>query len=259
MALNAKGQQTNKHSWNTKWIPSLFTRPARTTSEIVTQEKAAWLTPLLILSVLVILAVAIGAPIKRNVIQMGSELPPDFQYYTPEMQEQFFAAQAKQTSPLFLYVFPLISGLLKVWMPWFLLSILMYLSLTLAGSRAGSIKSYNLVAWSMLPMAVRLLIQILAMIVSKTVVSAPGLSGFIAAEATGVGAYLRSMLGFIDIYFLFQIALLLLGSIPLSGLSRSKAWTATAISVVIVLLLMAIPGLLASALGGLSLRGGFYF
>ena len=237
----------------------MFTRPARTTTAIVAQGKAVWLTPLLILSVLVILSVAIGAPIKRNVIQMGSELPPDFQYYSPEMQEQYFAAQAKQTSPLFLYVFPLLSGLLKVWVPWFLLSILMYLSLTLAGSHAGSIKSYNLVAWSMLPLAIRTLVQILAMLFSKMVVSAPGLSGFIDSEAAGVGAYFRSILGFIDIYFIFQIILLLIGSVPLSGLSRSKAWIATAISVVIVLLLMAIPGLLASALGGLSLSGGFYF
>jgi len=241
LASNQNGKQTKKQVWYTGWILPLFTRPARTTTAIVAQEKAVWLTPLLILSVLVILSVAIGAPIKRNIIQMGSELPPDFQYYSPEMQEQYFAAQAKQTSPLFLYVFPLLSGLLKVWVPWFLLSILMYLSLTLAGSRAGSIKSYNLVALSMLPQAIRTLVQILAMLFSKMVVSAPGLSGFI------------------DIYFIFQIILLLIGSVPLSGLSRSKAWIATTISVVIVLLLMAIPGLLASALGGLSLSGGFYF
>jgi len=259
LASNQNGKQTKKQVWYTGWILPLFTRPARTTTAIVAQEKAVWLTPLLILSVLVILSVAIGAPIKRNVIQMGSELPPDFQYYSPEMQEQYFAAQAKQTSPLFLYVFPLLSGLLKVWVPWFLLSILMYLSLTLAGSRAGSIKSYNLVAWSMLPQAIRTLVQILAMLFSKMVVSAPGLSGFIDSEAAGIGAYFRSILGFIDIYFIFQIILLLIGSVPLSGLSRSKAWIATTISVVIVLLLMAIPGLLASALGGLSLSGGFYF
>ncbi len=259
MALNQNGNNTKRQALHTGWIFPLFTRPARTTAAIVAQEKSVWLTPLLILTVLVLLAVVIGAPIKRNVIQMGSELPPDFQYYSPEMQEQFFTAQAKQTSPLFLYVFPLISGLLKIWVPWFLLSILMYLSLTLAGSRAGSIKSYNLVAWSMLPFALRSIVQLLAMLFSKTVVNAPGLSGFIDSEAAGISAYFRGILGFIDIYFIFHVVLLLIGSIPLSGLSRSKAWIATAVSVLIVLLLMAIPGLLSSALGGLSLGGGFYF
>jgi len=135
----------------------------------------------------------------------------------------------------------------------------MYLSLTLAGSRAGSMRSYNLVAWSMLPFAIRSLIQILAMLFSKTVVSSPGLSGFIDSGATGISAYFRGVLGFIDIYFVFYIILLLLGSVPLSGLSRSKAWIATAVSVLIVLLLMGIPSLLSSALSGLSLSGGFYF
>lgn len=259
MALNQNGNNTKRQAFHQGWILPLFTRPARTTAAIMAQEKPVWLTPLIILSVLVILAVIIGAPIKRNAIQMGSELPPDFQYYSPEMQEQFFAAQAKQTSPLFLYVFPLISGLLKVWAPWFLLSILMYLSLTLAGSRTGSMKSYNLVAWSMLPFAIRSIVQILALLFSKPLVSAPGLSGFIDSQAGGIAAYLRGLLGFIDIYFIFHVILLLIGSVPLSGLSRSKAWIATAVSVLIVLFLMAIPGLLSSALGGLSLSGGFYF
>ncbi len=259
MASNQNGNKTKRQVLNPGWIIPLFTRPARTTAAIVTQEKAVWLTPLLILTILVVLAVFIGAPIRRNAIQMGSDLPPDFQFYTPEMQEQFFAAQAKQTSPLFLFVFPLLSGLVKIWVPWFLLSILMYLSLTLAGSRAGSMRSYNLVAWSMLPFAIRSLIQILAMLFSKTVVSSPGLSGFIDSGATGISAYFRGVLGFIDIYFVFYIILLLLGSVPLSGLSRSKAWIATAVSVLIVLLLMGIPSLLSSALSGLSLSGGFYF
>lgn len=237
----------------------MFIRPARTTGEIVAQERPVWLTPLLILSLLVLLSVLIAGPIRRNVIQMGSELPPDFQYYSPEMQEQFFAAQAKQTSPLFLYVFPLLSGLLKVWLPWVLLSILMYLSFMLAGSRTISIRFYNLVAWSMLPFAIRSVVQIVAMLVSKTMVNSPGLAGFVSSEATGFSAYIRSVLGYIDIYFIFQIVLLLIGSAALSGLSRSKAWITTAVSLVIVLLLMGIPGLVSSALSGLSLRGGFYF
>jgi hypothetical protein len=241
------------------WVLPLFYKPARTTSEIVSQEKPVWLTPLLILSILVILMTLVSAPVRRNAVQMGSETPPDFQYYSPEQQEQYFAAQANQTSPLMLYVFPLLGGLVKTWLSWFLLSILLYLSLTLAGSRAGSMRSYNLVAWSMLPLALRLIVQIMAVVISKNLISSPGVSGFIDAEATGIAAYLRGILATFDIYFIFQVILLFIGVIPLSGLNRSKAWVATAISIVILLLLQGIPGLLSSALSGLSLSGGFYF
>jgi len=245
--------------FNFGWIIPLFIRPRKTIKEIVEHEKAVWLTPLLILSILVVLSVLIGAPIQRNLIQMGSTTPPNFEYYSPEMQEQFFAGQAQQTSPLFLYLFPLLSGLLRVWFPWFLLSILMYLSLTLAGSRAGSMRAYNLVGWSMLPFAIRMVVQILVMLFTKTAVTSSGLSGFIDSSATGMAAYFRGLLGYIDIYFIFQIVLLLLGSVPLSGLTRSKAWMATAISILILLLLVGIPNLLSAALGGLNMTGGFYF
>ena len=259
MASNHNGLNEVRQKFNFGWIVPLFTRPARTTATIATQDKAVWLTPLLILSILVVLTVLIGAPIQRNIIQMGSAVPPDFQYYSPEMQEQFFAAQAKQTSPLFLYVFPLLSGLMKIWIPWFLLSILLYLSLTLTGSRAASTRSYNLVGWSMLPFATRMIVQILVMLFTKTVINSPGLSGFVDSGAAGIGAYFRGVLGYIDIYFIFHVVLLLLGSMPLSGLTRSKAWIATAVSILILLFLVGLPSLLSSALSGLNMSGGFYF
>lgn len=259
MALKPNGNNKKRQSFQFNWVLPLFLRPRKTTGEIVEQDKPVWLTPLVILTVLALLVVIIAAPIQRQAVQMGSDLPPDFQYYSQEQQDQFYQAQANQTSPLFLYVFPMLSGLLKIWVPWFLLSIVLYLALTLAGSRANSTRSYNLVGWSMLPFAIRVLVQIAVMLFTRAQVTAPGLAGFIDSEATGAGAYFRSMLGFIDVYFIFQVVLLVLGAIQLSGLTRTKAIVATLVSVAILLFLASIPGLLASALGGLSLTRGFYF
>jgi len=67
------------------------------------------------------------------------------------------------------------------------------------------------------------------------------------------------MLGYIDIYFIFQVVLLVLGAIQLSGLTKVKTILVTLGSVLILLFLVAIPGLLSSALSGLSLTRGFYF
>jgi hypothetical protein len=259
MDVNQQDETQEKKSLNLKWVLPLFIRPRRTTNEIVTQEKSVWLTPLLILSILAVLYALIAAPVRRANIEIGANLPADFQYYTEEMQNQFYAAQEKQTSPLFLYVFPVLSGLLRFWVSWFILGILLYLSLTLAGSRAGSIKSYNLSAWSFLPFGVRYLVQILALLFSRTLVQNPGLSGFVSTDASGFISYLGQLLGFVDIYFIFQVILLLLGVIPLSGLSRGKAWTATAVSLLILVLLQAVPGFLSHALSGLSLNGYYFF
>lgn len=248
-----------KNALHFEWILPIFLKPAKTLQTITKQEKPVWLTPLLALSALMVIAVLVAGPIQRNIIQMGMNIPDNFQYFSAEQQAQFMSAQANRTSPLFLYVFPILTRVGGLWIAWFLLSSLLHLSLTLSGSRAANVRSYNLAGWSFLPLGVRTLVQIVAMLVSQSVISSPGLSGFISADAKGFAAFIGAFLGLIDIYFLWQIILLFLGSIPLSGLTKSKAWTATAISVFILLLLMSIPGFLAQALSGLSMSTPFYF
>jgi len=259
MATENHNHKKNGSPFIFTWILPLFIKPKKTTAEIAAQEKNVWLTPLVIVSVLAIIAVLISAPIRREAIQMGATLPPNFEYYSQEQQQQFYEAQATQTSPLFLYVFPILGGLLKLWVSWFLLSVILYLVFTIFGSRASSLKSYNLAAWSFLPIGIRYVVQILAMLFARVQITNPGLSGFIGADATGLAAYLRSFIGLIDVYLIFQIVLLFIGSIPLSGLAKTKAWLATGISVFMLMLLQAIPGLVSSMLSNLSFTSMFYF
>ncbi len=252
-------QKQQLSSTNLHWIPSIFFKPRKTISEIVKLDKPVWLLPLLVLSVLVLVQALITAPIKKQAIEMGTNLPPDFQYYSQEMQTQFMEAQASQTSPLFLYVFPILLGIVGIWLSWFLTSSILHLAITLYGSRASNTKTYNLSAWSSIPFILRFLVQILALTFSKTLVSNPGLSGLLSSSSTGMMAFLREILGFIDIYFIFQVILLLLGIMPLSGLPKGKAWSATIITLIIVLLIKALPGLLSSVFSDLSLTGSFFF
>ncbi len=244
---------------NPGWISALFLKPRKTVSEIAKIDKSVWSLPLIILSILVIILALISAPIKKQAIEMGNNLPPDFQYYSPEMQAQFLEAQASQTSPLFLYVFPILFGVLGIWISWFILSSILHLVITLSGSRASNTRSYNLSAWSMLPLAIRLVVQIVAVLVNKQPVTNPGISYLIEADATGLKAYLHSILEFVDIYFLIQVILLFIGSVPLSGLKRGKAWLAVLITLIIVMLIRGLPGLLSSVFSGLSLTRSFFY
>ena len=252
-------EKSKKNPFHFEWILPVIFRPRKTIEKITSQEKPVWLTPLVVVSVLIILAALFAGPIKRNIIQMGLNLPENFQYYSEEQQASFMSAQANRTSPLFLYVFPILTSLAGLWVSWFLLSSLLHLSLTLDGSRAQNVRSYNLAGWSLLPLGVRLLVQIVAMLVTKTVVSSPGLSGFLTGDIKGFAAFGAALLGLIDFYFIWQIILLLVGVRPLSGLKRSPAWMATAVSIVILMLLQAVPGFLSSALSGLTASTPFYF
>jgi hypothetical protein len=234
-------------------------RPGRTLKTIVTRENAVWQTPLLILSVLAIVLVLVGGPLRAAEAQQVGELPPDFQYWTPEQQEEYMASQANRANPIFIYLFPALGSLIGIWLSWLLLGSFLHLALTLSGSRGSNTQALNLAGWASLPFALRYIVQAIAILTNNSLITAPGLSGFIAADAEGLAVYLRFLLTFIDIYLIWQVALLMTGSLPLTGLPRRKAWPAVILSVVLLLLLQAVPGYVGQLLSGLDISGGIYF
>ncbi|TLN19759.1 YIP1 family protein [bacterium] len=242
------------------WLLPLFFRPRRTLGQVSEQNHGVWLAPLLVLSVLVVIAVLAASPIRQQAAQMGGEIPPDFQYWSAEQQQQYMEAQANSAGPIFTLIFPALSALAGLWVSWFLLGSILHLALTLTGSRSSNTAALNLAAWASLPLGLRSIVQTIAMLANKQLIAGQGLSGFIASDATGLGLYLRSMLGFIDIYFVWMVVLLLIGAAIISGMRRGKAWVTTLVAVLILLALQALPGFIGGQLGGLSSGGsGFFF
>ena len=242
-----------------EWVLPLFLRPTRTLKTIVERDHPVWLTPLLILSLLAIVLVLVGAPIRAEQAQQVGELPPDFQYWGPQQQEEYLAAQGNKANPIFIYLFPALGSLIGIWLSWFLLGSILHLALTLSGSRGSSGQAVNLVGWAGLPIALRYIVQAIAILASRRLVQSSGVSGFISAEAEGITAFLRILLGFVDIYWIWQVVLLMIGVLPLTGLTRGKAWTAVLTSVILLLIIQSVPGYVSSLLGGLSLTRGFFF
>lgn len=116
----------------------------------------------------------------------------------------------------------------------------------------------NVVAWSSLPFFIRDIVQIIAILVTKQLITQPGLSGFMESGTTGLPAYLSSLLSFVDIYLIWQFILIGIGARKISGLKAGKAWLATLIAIIIFLALKALPGLIGAQLGTLS-TGGMFF
>jgi len=222
------------------WLVPLFFRPRRTLKKVAEQDHAVWIAPILVLSILAMLVVIAGGQPRTTQAQSNVEIPQDFQYWPPEMQEEYMNNQAKKAGALYTYVFPTLGALAGVWISWFLLGSLLHLALTLSGSRGSNTSALNLVGWASLPFAIRYIVQTAVILSSKQLISSPGLSGFIAADGGGFMIFLR------------QVILLLVGALPLTGLTRSKAWAAVLISVVIILALKALPMLIGSQLGGLT-------
>ena len=243
-----------------KWLFQLFYKPRTTLTKVGAEDVSNKRAPLLFISILVVLAVLIAAPVKTQQLQIGATLPDDFQWWSEEQQQQYMEAQANQASPIFMILFPALSGILGYLVFSMLMASILYLVLTLAGSRAPRLKIGNLVAWAMVPFGLRELVKFFVVGSSKQLVENPGLSNFIEADAKGVSAYLRGILGSIDLYWLLFLVFLIIGAILISGLKKSKAVVTTIVAVLIMLLLQGLPSLISSLLGGLNAGGtGFYF
>ncbi len=247
-----------RQAFHWAWVPGVFLRPAKTLRAILSDERPNWLLPMLLLSLMLILNVVLSAPAQRNAIQSGLDMPQDFQYWSPEEQDRYMMAQASKSNPTFVYLYPILGGLVTWWVVWVLTASILHLTITLAGSRSPNFKSSNLVAWAILPFAFGLLVKALTVASSGRLLAPAPLAALLPEDAAGLGLFARSFLSKVDAYWLWHAILLLLGARPLSKLAKGKALGAVLAAILIMLLLQGVPGLLGGMLGNMS-TGGMFF
>ncbi len=241
-------------------IFEVFLHPVRAFRRISTQTKASWLTPLVILSIMVVLSTVVVGRLKNQAAATGEiTYPPDFQYYTPEQQAQYMQAIQSTQGPVFNYVLPGITSLLGVWFGWLILGGIVHLVTTLFGGRGSTQLSMNIVAWASLPLAVREIVQIVYMLAAKRLIANPGLSGFSPADSKGLTLFFSLLLGLIDIYLIWQIILIILGVRISTRLSNAKATISVLLSVLVILLLQTGLSYLLSVLSKLTITRPFFF
>lgn len=242
------------------WLLFTIIRPVRTIKEIVLADRAVWLLPMLLLSILVILNALTAGPLRQQAaLANGVETPQNFEYLTPEQQEQYMQAQQSKNGPAATILFPALGSLAGVWVSWVLLGSILHLTLTMLGSRSSNTTAYNLTAWASLPFSIRQIVQILGMLSTHQLITSPGLSGFIAADAGGVLLYIKIMLRLVDLYLFWQMFLLIVGTSATSGLPRAKSISGVLISILLILLLSALPGFLIAQFSSLNVTQPFIF
>lgn len=239
------------------WVFPVLFKPRQTLKAIAEKNHSVWLAPLLLLMVSALVLVLVCAPV-INQSAGPVEMPPDFEYFSPEQQEQFLQAVDMGSSPVNTIIFPLLLRYAGIWISWFLLGSILHLSLTLNGSRSSNRSALNLVAWASIPFVIRDIVQIIAILTTKQLILKPGLSGFVADGALGLMAFVTALLTFVDLYLIWQIVLLVIGARQISGLKSGKALLAVLIAVVVFLSLKALPAFVGAQLSTLS-TGGMFF
>ena len=244
------------------WVWGTLFRP-RHVFALIAKDNAgtypanSWLTPLLLLTITgLLLAMTTGWV--RGQITVEPELSPDFQYLSPEQQSQMMQALQMRQGPIFRYVFPAMTSLLSVWIGWLLVGGLLHLVMTLQGGRGDTGLAINLVAWANLPYALRDIIQIIYLAITRKLIASPGLSGFISAETGGWHLFWAKILTLVDISLFWRLVLLTLGVKKFAGFSIGKALISAVVPILIILLLQAGLGYLGATLGSLSIVRMFF-
>lgn len=252
-------RREREKGWRFDLVLPVLLRPRKTLAHIIELKRPNWRTPLLLLVVAAVIAAVVAGSIKAAAAASGEmSLPPDFEFYTPEMQAQFMQAATATNTPTFNYILPALGAALGVLVQWFLIGWALHLLLTMLGGRGTNQDALNIAAWSTVPALLRSAVQIVAMLATDRLIASPGLSGF-APAGEGVGfALLAGLLAAVDIYLIWQIVLLVIGALLSSQLTRGKSIIAVLVTMLIVLLLWGLPAALMSQFEGLNVIQPFF-
>jgi hypothetical protein len=235
-------------------VRDLLFHPRQVFQAMTSEARSTWLTPMLVLTITAILVVVVAGYLKTRAAMMGEvQMPRDWQFWTPEMQENYMRAQQATQGPVFTYVMPVIGSLTGLWVGWLLLAALLHFGSTLLGGRGSMQSALNIVAWASLPFAVRDLLRIIFMMSAGHAIASPGLSGF--ASTSG---FVSHLLARVDIFLLWQVILLVIGFAIADSLPRSKAVTGVVIVILLVLFAQSGLGTLTSGLGGTAVQRPFF-
>jgi len=240
-------------------LPALF-RPRSAFAKIAAYEHGAWLTPLLLLTILALVRVAVTGPIQIAQLQSTPLTPPPgFETLPPQQQEQFYQSQAQAqgmlTSPVLIYILPAAGALLGTWIGWLATFGLLHLLLTLLGGRGSTRNAMNVVAWASLPYALRDILRIGYLLATQRLIAAPCLSGF--APTGGLGPVIAALFQNVDIYLFWYIALIVLGVTVADKMSRIKALSGVLVTMLVLGLLTAAPAALGALFLGATSGGTF--
>ncbi len=257
-------------------FPFLF-RP-RATAPKIAQKRATWLTPLLIISLLMVVRVLVATPVSATAIPI-EETPPAIQGPKGmEGETQLVSARVgggggggggggdgetpipggeipmdqASSSPLDLAI-PAIGAVASLWVGWFLLSVLLYVGMVISGSNNTFTETLNLTGWSGLPLGIRQIPLIVAGLAFPTVAANPAGLASLATNLSGpTGMFLTALLKMVDVYLIWQMILIMLSLKQISPLPTGRILTITLGALVIFLVLASMPGFLGSIFAQLT-------
>ncbi|MCJ7736276.1 MAG: YIP1 family protein [Anaerolineae bacterium] len=196
-------------------------RPRAALMKVDQRGGASWWLPLLLSLVMVVLPIAVGAPIlareARKAVTESQEQMAEQRgvEISAEQQEQIESIAA---NPLIIIGFPAVLAVIGQIVGWLLWTGALYLAGIALGGRSPFGSMLRVVAWGSVPVMLRGVIQTVSILVTGEMIANKGLSGF-----AGESVVLNGFLSGIDIFAIWRLILLVIGIGVVTHLSRRKS------------------------------------
>ncbi|HNN13448.1 MAG TPA: YIP1 family protein [Anaerolineales bacterium] len=235
-------------------ILEVLFQPNRTLTMLAEEGRSSWQTPMLALSLSAALSVIISGVQNSRAAQMGEiQLPRDWQWWTPDMQNNYMQAQQSMQGPVFTYIIPLAGALLSLWLGWLILGGLLHLGSTVFGGRGSMQTALTITGWASLPYLVRDVLRIVFMLIVGHSIQSPGISGFVENSP-----FWAALLSHMDVFFIWVLLLLIIGFGASDNMPRIKAVANVLIVSLLLLLVQAGIGAALSGASGLAIQRPFF-
>lgn len=253
---------------------SFLVHPGKMAGQII-QKQATWLTPLLVVSLMILIRgwFSVSA---TNIVPIEITPPPN-QGPVGLSENQLITSKTgggsgggggggeitpapDGTQPIETpttggnQILPALATTAGLWVGWFLLGILLFIGMVIGGSPNSFTETLNLVGWSCLPLGIRQIpLLITSLVLPSFSANTAGLSALVVSTNVGLtNEFLISILKMIDFYFIWQVVLILVIMKKISPLSTKRVLAVTLSTMVIFLLLAAMPGFLTVLFGQLT-------
>jgi len=203
------------------WLAGILVRPRTTLVKADQRGGASWWLPLLLSLVMVVLPLAVGAPIlareAREAVTASQEQMAEQRgmEISAEQQEQIESIAA---NPLIIVGFPAVAAVFGQIVGWLFWAGALYLAGIALGGRSPFGSMFRVVAWASVPLTLRGVIQTIYILLTGETIANQGLSGF-----AGESVVLNALLSRIDVFLIWRLIVLVIGVGVVTHLSRRKS------------------------------------
>jgi len=242
----------------------ILIRPSRALADLKDRHKRSWWIPALLTLVLVAAPLVAGRAVSGGQAiaipradSVSMETAPGMISVSPGGLpiEQGGEPGMEETpaGPSLLTIVGALAGTVVSWLLW---GGALYVMTVFMGRSSGFGQMFRLTVWTWLPYAVRGLVQTIYILATRQPIVNAGLSGLVVDRNVvsplppGPGQLaLAGILGRVDLYLVWQVALLVLGLAVLTNLPRRKAFIATLVIWAVLTLLSIVPTILGGMIG----------